>query len=230
VLVGLGVMLLAYLFEQVNLPDFATNRAAKDSNVLGEIRPLLHDKHFVFACLAMASYSVVMTVIWSAHYRYNAQEQPGHVMALIERGFLWFAIGRWVFTALMRWFEPLRLLQWCAGLGVIAVALAWALGGVAGWLNLVSVSFFLSIIYPTVVGTALTGKAIRTKIAAGLLAAAAGAGNALAPLLVTPAMNRWNIRVEILLAVPFVAVIFAYAWTQLQRRKVAAAGVAQIPA
>lgn len=226
VLIGLGAILFAFFFEQVKLPDFATNRAAKDLKPLAEIRPLLKSNNFAFACLALAAYSVALTVIWSAHSRYNAQEQPGHILILFERGFFWFVAGRWIGTVVMRWIDPLRLLQWCAGLCAIALIAASVVGGYAGWACLLCASLFLSITFPTVTGTALSGQGIRTKIAGGLLPMAAGIGNALAPFFAQPMMHLMNIRVEILLALPFVAVIFAYAWIVLARRNHSKPGAA----
>jgi MFS transporter, FHS family, L-fucose permease len=211
VLVGLGAILLAFLIEQMNLPAFATSRAGKASHIREEIHPLLGDKGILFAAAALCAYSVVLTVIWSSNPHYGRLELPGHSVGLIEKGFFWFAIGRCVGTALMRWIDPIRLLQWCTGLGLIAVVMAAVLGGMSGWVCLISASLFLSIAFPTIFGIALGGRGLHIKLAAGFLATAAGIGNAVAPLFVTPAVQALNIRVVILLALPFLAVILFYA-------------------
>jgi len=211
VMVGLGAILLAFLIEQIPLPAFASNRTMKGANLRAELRPPLGDRSFRIACAALFAYTVVLTILWTANYNYRVQEVPGHGADLIERGFFWFAVGRCVGTALMRWIDPLRLLQASAGLCLIAISVAALAGGMTGWVCLLSASFFLSIMYPTVFATALAGQWSHMKIAAGLLVAAAGIGNALSSLLVTPALQAANVRTVVLTALPFLAVILIYA-------------------
>jgi len=210
VLVGLGGILLAYLIEQMSLPGFVTKRADKSSSVRGELYPLLGDRDFRLACASLFAYFAVLTIIWSAYPHYSAHDLPGHSVGLIEKGFLWFAVGRCVGTVFMRWIDPVRLLQWCTALCLIAIVMAAVLGGMYGWACLLSASLFLSITFPTVFGLAISRQRSCTKIASGVLMTATGIGNALAPLFVTPALEVANARIVVLLALPFLAIILAY--------------------
>ena len=211
VLIGLGAILLAYVIEQMSLPAFATDRASKSASIREDLQPLLGDRNIWFASASLCAYFVVLTIIWSSNPHYSGTELPGHAVGLIEKGFIWFAIGRCVGSVFMCWVDPIRLLRWCIGLSFIAIAMASALGGMYGWVCLISASLFLSITFPTIFGTAICGLGTRTKLAAGILATAAGIGNALAPLFVVPAMSALNVRVVILLALPFLAIILGYA-------------------
>ena len=221
VLVGLAAILLAYFFEQVSLPAFVTYPTQRASDIRRELRSLIGDRHFQIAAASLCAYTVVLTILWTSNYNYRAHELPGHSIGLIERGVLWFAIGRCVGTALMRWIDPIRLLQWTAGLCLIAIAITAAAGGMVGWVCLLSASLFLSIVFPTVFGSAICRHPTRMKLAAGVLAAAAGFGNALSSLFVTMGLDvlHINARVVILMALPFLAIILAYSLASHPDRK-----------
>jgi MFS transporter, FHS family, L-fucose permease len=225
VLVGLGAILLAFLVEQITLPTFASKGTHKPSENIsglrGEIRLLMSDKAFVLAIVALCAYCAVLTFLWTANYRYNKAELPTHTIAIFERVWFWFVLGRLVGPMLMRWIDPIRLLQWSAGLCLAAITLSAALGGMAGWVCLVSASLFLAITYPTVFGTALSQNPTRMALAAGLLVVGAGIGNALSSLAASLALDALSLnpRVVVLMALPFEAIILVYALRARASRK-----------
>jgi FHS family L-fucose permease-like MFS transporter len=225
VLVGLGAILLAFLVEQITLPAFASKGTKKvTENISGlraEIRLLLSDKAFLLAVVALCAYCAVLTFLWTANYKYHKIELPTHIIQIFERGWFWFAIGRLAGPVLMRWIDPVRLLQWCAALCLAAITLSAAIGGMTGWVCLLSGSLFLAITYPTVFGTALCQNPTRMALAAGLLVIGAGIGNALSSLVASLALDSLNLnpRVVVLMALPFEAVILMYALRSRASRK-----------
>lgn len=212
-LTGLGAMLLAYYVEQITLPSFA--REGNANTLWQEIGSLLRDKFFQISLVAAFTCCAAMMILWTSHYRYHVNELPGHVIALFERGWVWFVCGRIVGCVLMRWINPMCLLQWCIGLSIVAVAIAAAAGGVAGWGSLLSASAFFSILYPTILGYALDRCRGRIKLAAGFLVAAAGIGSAIFAVSTNFLLDVQcvNPRLVICLALPLFAVIFAVART-----------------
>jgi len=217
VLVGLGAILLAYLIEQITLPDAASKGTAKIAprreSFAAEWRGVTGDRGFVFAAAALAAYCAVLTVLWTANYKYVHTELPGHVVPLIERGWLWFVLGRLSGTFAMRWIDPLKLLA-CSAIGCIgAIAVAVIAGGESGWIALVAASFFLATTYPTLFGDALGRHWERLATAAGLLVVAAAIGNAVSSLLSSFILDaaQWSPRLVIALALPFEAIVLAYA-------------------
>jgi len=74
-------------------------------------------------------------------------------------------------------------------------------------------SLFLSIMYPTVFGSALGRNSTRLAVAAGLLAIAAGICNALSSLVTSLALDAFSVspRLVVLAALPFEAMILIYA-------------------
>ena len=213
VLVGLAAILLAYLVDQVNFPDFATIRAERSESLRRDFASLVGNREFLFAAASLCAYSIVMAVIWSANPNYRAAEFPGLQAGFVAHGFFWFVVGRFIGVAIMRFVDPTRLLQWCIGLSFVAVVMASVLSGMAGWICMLSVSLFLSIIFPTVVGTSLYRLGLQSKLAAGILVTMSGIGSAVAPLFVRPALASLNVHTAILLALPFLAIMLPYSLT-----------------
>lgn len=219
VLIGLGAILLAFLIEQVPLPAFASKGHSDASATRSEIGALLHDETFRLAAAAVFASCVVLTVLWTANYQYHKAELPTRVVPVFERGWFWFVAGRLAGTVLMRWINPTRLLKWCAIACLIAITVAAAAGGPAGWMALLAASLFLSITYPTVFGAALVRNPTRMALAAGLLIIAAGIGNATSSLITSMALDVLSIhpRIVVLLALPLEAVILLYAMRTLRK-------------
>jgi fucose permease len=88
-------------------------------------------------------------------------------------------------------------------------------------MSLISASAFLSILYPTVLGSALDRHRTHIKVAAGLLLAAAGIGSALSAWSANLALNVLlvNPRAFVCFALPFLGVVLAYARTTSAARK-----------
>ena len=213
ILVGLGAILLAFAVEHITLPRFASAGCQEASRWRAELHMLLHNRRFRFSAFALAAYSVVLMILWTTNYRYNEKEMSSHLITVIERGSLWFALGRICGVALMRWVTPMALLQGASALCLLTIAGAAAAGGAVGWICLISCSFLVAIAYPTIFGTALSENWTRMALAAGLLVMAGGIGNAVASLCTSMALDVFLIhpRVVILAALPFQAVVLAYA-------------------
>ncbi len=68
-----------------------------------------------------------------------------------------FTISRFIFTALMRYFRPGMLLAIAATGAIISGAIAIFSSGMTGVIGLVAISFFMSLMFPTIYGIALEG-------------------------------------------------------------------------
>lgn len=213
VLIGLGAILLAFFVEQITLPSFATRRAQEITGIGGEFRTILRDRTFLIAAASMCACCAVLTILWSSNYRYHLSELPGQTVPLFERGFFWFAVGRCAGALLMMRVDPIRVLQTCAVLCLTAVVITAVTGGTVGWVSLLCASAFLSVLYPTVLGSALSPHRTRMALAAGLLVMAAGIGSALSALAVHFALEiaLVNPHVVIGVATPLLAIVLAYA-------------------
>lgn len=215
VIVGLASLLLAFVIEQIPLPASTTARAGLTGSGK-ELSSLLRDKGVLLAAAALAAYCLTLTVVWSATYQYRMQELGGREFDIFFSVFFWFFVGRVLLAPLMRWIAPVRLLMGCAIVSLAAVVTAFVVGGMTGWICLLVISCLLSITYPTVFAATIVGRGTETKLVTGTLVAVAGLGSAIGPLFVTPALNGWPVRTELLLAAPFVAIILV--WTLYVRR------------
>jgi FHS family L-fucose permease-like MFS transporter len=92
-------------------------------------------------------------------------------------------IGRFVGTALMFRFDPVRLLAVYAGAAAVLAVFAALLGGQFGVLCILGTSFFLSIVFPTIFGCAVRDLGPHIKSASALLIMASGSANMVLPLM-----------------------------------------------
>lgn len=124
-----------------------------------------------------------------------------------------FCISRFVFTWLMKFYKPSKLLL-VASVGAIVASVVVALGAGSGYVMIVAlvfVSVFMSLMFPTIYGLALCDAGQDTKIgASGLIMAILG-GALLTPLQGIVS-DRCGVYVSYLVPMVCFAVVLCYAW------------------
>jgi FHS family L-fucose permease-like MFS transporter len=96
--------------------------------------------------------------IWSSVWQLDENstaENIGNSFYLFS--LILFTISRFIFTALMRYFRPGMLLSIAASGAIISAAIAIFTTGMTGVIGLVAISFFMSLMFPTIYGIALEG-------------------------------------------------------------------------
>ena len=96
--------------------------------------------------------------LWSNIWQFDittTAENVGNSFYLTS--ILLFTVSRFVFTALMKYFRPGLLLAIAAGGALISGAIAIFATGMTGIIGLVAISFFMSLMFPTIYGIALEG-------------------------------------------------------------------------
>ena len=182
VLVGIMVIMLF-----ARMPEGRDTEAS--SGVRASFRRLLANKTYVFGVVAQFFYVGAQIGVWSFTIRIVMQEL-GVVEAEAATVYLWTIIGfcasRFLYTWLMKFFAPSRLLVFGAVMSVLCCLLV-VIGAGWGWgmvSALMLVSFFMSLMFPTIYGIALGSVPHEddTKIgASGLIMAILG-GALLTPL------------------------------------------------
>lgn len=182
VLVGIMVIMLF-----ARMPEGRDTGAS--SGVRASFRRLLENKTYVFGVVAQFFYVGAQIGVWSFTIRIVMQEL-GVVEAEAATVYLWTIIGfcasRFLYTWLMKFFAPSRLLVFGAVMSVlccflVVIGAGWGWGMVSA---LMLVSFFMSLMFPTIYGIALGSVSHEddTKIgASGLIMAILG-GALLTPL------------------------------------------------
>jgi FHS family L-fucose permease-like MFS transporter len=159
VVIGCVVLLWALLIGTMRLP---TDVAEPDREPgRAQWRTLVSNRNFTLAVVAQFFYVGAQVGIWSYLIRYAQQTVPGtsqrHAADFLTISLILFMLGRFAGTALMRSLAPARLLAGFAIAALALAAVAVVLPGRTGVAALVAVSFFMSIMFPTIFALGLRG-------------------------------------------------------------------------
>ena len=159
---ALGLVLLGILVVML----FARMPSGKDDDrsdsVGASFRRLLSNRLFRRGVVAQFFYVGAQIGVWSFTIRLVMQE-TGRLEAAASSIYLISIIGhclsRFIYTGLMRWFSPARLLTF-GGVMSALLSLTVVLSAGTGWIcitSLVLISSFMSLMFPTIYGIALGG-------------------------------------------------------------------------
>ena len=159
---ALGLVLLGILVVML----FARMPSGKDDDRSDSIgacfRRLLSNRLYRRGVVAQFFYVGAQIGVWSFTIRLVMQE-TGRLEAAASSIYLISIIGhclsRFIYTGLMRWFSPSRLLTF-GGVMSALLSLTVVLSAGTGWIcitSLVLISSFMSLMFPTIYGIALGG-------------------------------------------------------------------------
>ena len=159
---ALGLVLLGILVVML----FARMPSGKDDDrsdsVGASFRRLLSNRLYRRGVVAQFFYVGAQIGVWSFTIRLVMQE-TGRLESAASSIYLLSIIGhclsRFIYTGLMRWFSPSRLLTF-GGVMSALLSLTVVLSAGTGWLcitSLVLISSFMSLMFPTIYGIALGG-------------------------------------------------------------------------
>ena len=159
---ALGLVLLGILVVML----FARMPSGKDDgrsdSVGASFRRLLSNRLYRRGVVAQFFYVGAQIGVWSFTIRLVMQE-TGRLEAAASSIYLISIIGhclsRFIYTGLMRWFSPSRLLTF-GGVMSALLSLTVVLSAGTGWIcitSLVLISSFMSLMFPTIYGIALGG-------------------------------------------------------------------------
>jgi len=146
---------------------------------------LIRNPNYGFAVFAQFCYVGIQISVWT-YTNFYIPEAIGvtqEVALLYHTGALvLFGASRWIFTGLMSFFRASTLLFAAALGGALASLVVVFVGGMPGVAALVSLSGFMSLMFPTIFGLGCTGLGEDTKLgSSGLIMAIVG-GAVLTPL------------------------------------------------
>lgn len=171
---------LVFLFIKVPSVQYAAHEE------LGEAKPLIRQKHFVFAALAQFFNTAAQGGTWAYFINYGHDvmglhdEKAGYFFSL---SMILLMIGRFVGTGLMRVIAPYKLLALFAGMNIlmcVIVAQQW------GWISFVAllmVNFFFSIMFPTIFSLGLKNLGKHTQQASSFIVMGVVGGGIFPPLM-----------------------------------------------
>ena len=217
---ALGCLLLAIMTVMLFAKMPAGRDAAIGTSLKATFTRLIANKHYVYGVIAQFFYVGAQVGVWSYTIRIVMQEM-GVLEAEASNIFLIsmvaFCLSRFFYTWLMKWVRPIKLLATSGVLSMLcSAAVAFTAGkGLVMVIFLVLISLFMSLMFPTIYGTALGGITSGehpddSKIAASILIMSI-LGGALIPSLQGLLSDATSIYVSYLVPAFCFAVVLCYA-------------------
>ena len=228
ILLGAGVVLIAYLFEDKRFPPVAIERTSGGEGKV--LRTLLSDRTILFAAAAQGAGIMILIFNGAIGGRYLSAVYPAGAAASLGDVFFWaaliFAAGRLAGCFLMRFIAPGRLLIIFAAAGI-----ACSLVAAMGWTTIscfavLANQFFAAMMWPTILGLAIHGRGSKMKLATALVCMGSAAGGIGFQLMIAAWPSMPTQAGMVLLALCFAAV---FGFARACRWDVKAAAGAAVP-
>jgi FHS family L-fucose permease-like MFS transporter len=182
---GTLVLLWAVLIARTAFPhtgmDYSRNTLEHDTS-----KPLWARKHFVFAVLAQFLYVGAQVGAWSWQIPY-VQTYTGlgerNAGYWLTASLVAFTTGRFVSTWLLRHVHAAKLLGSFGAINAVVCTLAVLRPGWLGVGCLIAVSFFMSMMYPTIFALGVNGLGTKTKTGGAFIVMSIVGGAAVPPLM-----------------------------------------------
>ena len=225
---ALGCILLAIMVVMLFAKMPEGRDAASDTSVKSTLTRLAGNKRYVYGVIAQFFYVGAQVGVWSYTIRIVMQEM-GVMEAESSNVFLVsivaFCLSRFFYTWLMKWVKPTKLLAAAGVLSMLcSIAVAFTAGrGMVMVVALVLISLFMSLMFPTIYGTALGDITSGdhpddSKIAASILIMSI-LGGALIPSVQGLLSDATSIYVSYLVPAFCFAVVLCYAIIALRTEK-----------
>ena len=155
VILGLVITGILVIFLITKMPQNKEHGSVP--NIYRTFKNLFANRKYLFGVLSQVLYVGAQIMCWTYIYQYAEAIGMDNVTAGYYQmiAFVLFTVGRWFATWLLRYLEPCKLLMTFALLSGICVLLAICREGIVGLYGLISISFFMSLMFPTIYGIAL---------------------------------------------------------------------------
>lgn len=179
--IGLGILVLVILLIII-FTRFPISKENQHISFRKSLSLLLKNPRYYEGVISQGFYVGAQIMCWTFIFQYvdhmNTLRPPEeHLTATWYNmaAMISFLSGRWICTWLLKFISGARLMFFFAIGGVLACFGAIVLPGMAGLYSLVSISIFMSLMFPTIYGIALKGMGDEAKLgSAGLVMAIVG--------------------------------------------------------
>ena len=163
VVLGLLILVFFVLFISIKMPQIKIDESnPKFKDILNK---LLKNKKYTFGVISQILYVGAQIMTWTYIYQYaegieltqknDAEYLKIDVFRFQLIAFILFTIGRFIGTPMLRYISPGKLIMFSAIFAVISVTGTIFIQDITGLYFLVSISFWMSIMFPTIYGIAL---------------------------------------------------------------------------
>jgi MFS transporter, FHS family, L-fucose permease len=174
-IIGAIILVWAFLIWKVKFPaetDNVPKSNDKTDDSHGHMSKLLQYPHFIKGVIAQFFYVGAQVGTWSFTIQYvkdYMQKPEKEAGVYLVYALFAFGIGRFVSTALMRKFEPQKLMGLYSLINIVLVTIAILNPGFLGVWALVISSFFMSLMFPTIFALGVKGLGPNTKIGGSMI-------------------------------------------------------------
>lgn len=157
---GIILLIIMLIISCIKMPNKKASTTLTQSDIGSTIKRLLANKRYTYGVIAQFFYVGAQIGVWSFTIRIvmnelSILEKPAATIYLIS--IIGFCISRFIYTWLMKFYQPQRLLVFGASAALLC-SLCVVLSAGTGWflvISLILISFFMSLMFPTIYGIAL---------------------------------------------------------------------------
>ena len=174
-IIGLVVLTIAFLIYQTAMPDVIEDQQSAEldrESLFEKITGLLKQKQLTSGVLAEFFYVGAQAGILSFFIRFSekiAGLQEKSASYYLTAALIGFMAGRFIGTILMRFVSPVKLLAVYSIMCIILLISAVVLQDKFSVFALMGVTFFMSIMFPTIFSLSIRGLGSRTKLGSSLV-------------------------------------------------------------
>ncbi len=185
VIIGIVALFWAVLIGTTRFPASLRHREA-EAEASGDWRLLLRQPHFLLAVVAQFTYCGSQVGSWSyliqyaKDYALTTEKFAGGLLAL---NMVIFGVGRFASAVLMRRFSPASMMRLYGLVNAFLFLMAVFIPGWPGLVALLTTSFFLSLMFPTIFALGLKRLGANTNLAGSLIVMAIVGGAVVAPFM-----------------------------------------------
>lgn len=219
---GLAVLILAFVIWRTHFPASLDTITTKENLLLqatgegpGSFRRLLRNPHLMFAVVAQFFYVGAQVSTWSTLIPYmraytTASERTAGYFLTATLAML--AIGRIVSTPLIRYISASVMMGSYALINIVLLAVGITRPGMIGAYAILTTSFFMSMMYPTIFALGVKGLGSDTKLGGSLIVMAIVGGAIFPPAMGWIAHLTGSIATGYLLPAAGYMVVATYAF------------------
>lgn len=229
-IIGLVVLVVAFLIYRTSLPEIEEkdSQAAGDDNasLIVKIWNLLKINQLRKGIIAEFFYVGAQAGLLGFFIRYaeriaGLQEKPAGYF--LTAATFCFMLGRFSGTFLMKFINPVKLLAFYCVMNVLLLILIFFLHGKFTVFALMGVTFFMSIMFPTIFSLSIRGLGSKTKLGSSLIIMGI-VGGATIPPIMGWISDLSNIRFAYLVPIASFLYILYFAGRNLNVKKLEVAG------
>jgi FHS family L-fucose permease-like MFS transporter len=225
-LIGLVVLLVAFLIYKTPMPEIVDENdkvlEEEKAPLINKIGELLKNINLRRGIIAQFFYVGAQAGLLGFFIRYSERvaglaEKPASFY--LTAATFCFMLGRFSGTFLMKFINPVKLLAFYCVMNVSLLVLIFFLQGKFTVFALMGVTFFMSIMFPTVFSLSIRGLGSKTKLGSSLVIMGI-VGGATIPPVMGYVSDISNIRFAYLVPIVCFVYIFYFAYRNLNVKKV----------